>query len=60
LEKNVGVEGMVLIDLGARRTVGIQFGLDQRTGALVNLTMGAYAQDLGRAPSLAECLPSPT
>ncbi|WP_217697875.1 MoaF C-terminal domain-containing protein [Sinomonas mesophila] len=52
LEKNVGVEGMVLIDLGAMRTVGIQFGLDQLTGDLVNLTMGAYAQHLGFAPGV--------
>lgn len=59
LEKNVGVEGMVLIDLTARRTVGIQFGLDQRTGELVNLTMGAYALDLGRAPGVDEARPGP-
>ncbi|GAB0119785.1 MoaF C-terminal domain-containing protein [Acidisoma sp. 7E03] len=59
LEKNVGVEGMVLIDLAARRTVGIQFGLDQATGNLVNITMGAYAVDFGRVPGVDEVRPSP-
>ncbi len=59
LEKNVGVEGMVLIDLSALRTVGIQFGLDQRTGELVNITMGAHAVDLGRVPGIDECRPRP-
>ncbi|MGY1631104.1 MoaF C-terminal domain-containing protein [Geodermatophilus sp. SYSU D01186] len=59
LEKNVGVEGMVLIDLTALRTVGIQFGLDQKTGELVNITMGAYAIDLGRAPGIDSCRPGP-
>jgi hypothetical protein len=59
LEKNVGVEGMVLIDLAALRTVGIQFGLDQATGDLVNITMGAYAADLGRVPSADERVPGP-
>jgi hypothetical protein len=60
LEKNIGVEGMVLIDLAALRTVGIQFGLDQRTQALVNITMGAHAVDLGRAPGIDDCRPVPT
>ncbi|MGK5115049.1 MoaF C-terminal domain-containing protein [Geodermatophilus sp. CPCC 205506] len=59
LEKNVGVEGMVLIDLAARRTVGIQFGLDQATGDLVNITMGAHALDLGRVPGVDESRPGP-
>src|SRR3712207_1434595 len=59
LEKNVGVEGMVLIDLAALRTVGIQFGLDQQSGDLVNLTMGAYAQDFGRVPGVDESRPRP-
>lgn len=49
LEKNLGVEGMVLVDLAALRTVGIQFGLDQLSGDLVNITMGAYALPLGAA-----------
>jgi hypothetical protein len=59
LEKNVGVEGMVLIDLAALRTVGIQFGLDQQTGDLVNITMGAYAMPLGHAPGIESALPGP-
>jgi hypothetical protein len=59
LEKNVGVEGMVLIDLAALRTVGIQFGLDQQSGDLVNLTMGAYARDFGRVPGVDESCPGP-
>lgn len=59
LEKNVGVEGVVLIDLNAMRTVGIQFGLDQHTGDLVNITMGAYAEDLGRVPDVTQCRPGP-
>lgn len=59
LEKNVGVEGMVLIDLAALRTVGIQFGLDQATGDLVNITMGAFAVDLGRVPGVDEARPAP-
>lgn len=59
LEKNVGVEGMVMIDLAALRTVGIQFGLDQQSGALVNITMGAYAMPLGYAPGVDEALPGP-
>ena len=61
LEKNVGVEGMVLIDLNALRTVGIQFGLDQQSGDLVNITMGAYAMPLGdAAPGVDKALPGPT
>ena len=60
LEKNVGVEGMVLIDLAALRTVGIQFGLDQQTGDLVNITMGAYAMPLGHAPGVETALPGPS
>ena len=60
LEKNLGVEGMVLVDLAALRTVGIQFALDQLSGDLVNITMGAYALPLGAAaPSLEEALPGP-
>jgi hypothetical protein len=59
LEKNVGVEGMVLIDLSALRTVGIQFGLDQASGDLVNITMGAYAIDYGRVPPVDESRPGP-
>ena len=59
LEKNVGVEGMVLIDLNALRTVGIQFGLDQASGDLVNITMGAYAIDYGRVPPVDESRPGP-
>jgi hypothetical protein len=59
LEKNIGVEGMVLVDLAALRTVGIQFGLDQQTGDLVNITMGAYAMPLGHAPGVETALPGP-
>jgi hypothetical protein len=59
LEKNVGVEGMVLIDLAALRTVGIQFGVDQQSGDLVNITMGAYAMPLGHAPGVETALPVP-
>lgn len=59
LEKNVGVEGMVLIDLAALRTVGIQFGLDQATGDLVNITMGAYAIDFGKVPGVDVARPGP-
>ncbi|MGY4099345.1 MoaF C-terminal domain-containing protein [Nocardia sp. R16R-3T] len=59
LEKNVGVEGMVLIDLNAHRTVGIQFGIDQQTGNLVNITMGAYAQEFARTPSVDQARPGP-
>ena len=59
LEKNVGVEGMVLIDLNAYRTVGIQFGIDQPTGDLVNITMGSYAQEFERIPSVEEARPAP-
>jgi len=59
LEKNVGVEGMVLIDLAALRTVGIQFGLDQQSGDLVNITMGAYAMPVGHAPGVESALPGP-
>ncbi|WP_448613457.1 MoaF C-terminal domain-containing protein [Modestobacter sp. URMC 112] len=60
LEKNVGVEGMVLIDLAALRTVGIQFGLDQATGDLVDITMGAHALDLGRVPGVGQGRPGPS
>ena len=59
LEKNVGVEGMVLIDLAALRTVGIQFGVDQQSGDLVNITMGAYAMPLSHAPGVEDALPGP-
>ncbi|MGQ4599820.1 MoaF C-terminal domain-containing protein [Nocardia sp. R6R-6] len=59
LEKNVGVEGMVLIDLNAHRTVGIQFGIDQQTGDLVNITMGAYAEEFERTPSVDQARPGP-
>lgn len=59
LEKNLGVEGMVLIDLNTERTVGIQFGLDQATGDLVNITMGAFAVDLGKVPGVDDVRPSP-
>lgn len=59
LEKNVGVEGMVLIDLAALRTVGIQFGLDQSSGDLVNITMGAHAIDFGKVPGVEDVRPSP-
>lgn len=59
LEKNVGVEGMVLIDLESLRTVGIQFGLDQSSGDLVNITMGAHAIDFGKVPSIEDVRPSP-
>ena len=60
LEKNVGVEGMVLIDLNAYRTVGIQFGIDQPTGDLVNITMGSYAQEFERTPTVDDACPAPT
>jgi hypothetical protein len=59
LEKNVGVEGMVLIDLNAYRTVGIQFGIDQPTGDLVDITMGSYAQEFPRTPSVEAAHPGP-
>lgn len=59
LEKNVGVEGMVLIDLNALRTVGIQFGLDQQSGDLVNITMGAFAIDFGQVPGVDDARPGP-
>ncbi|MFD6061351.1 MoaF C-terminal domain-containing protein [Rhodococcus wratislaviensis] len=59
LEKNVGVEGMVLIDLNAHRTVGIQFGIDQPTGDLVNITMGSYAKEFERIPSVDAARPGP-
>jgi len=59
LEKNVGVEGMVLIDLNAYRTVGIQFGIDQHTGDLVDITMGSYAQEFERIPSVEDARPAP-
>ncbi|WP_407726938.1 MoaF C-terminal domain-containing protein [Rhodococcoides fascians] len=60
LEKNLGVEGMVLIDLAAHRTVGIQFALDQYSGELVNLTMGSYAQEFERTPSIDAARPGPS
>ena len=60
LEKNVGVEGMVLVDLAALRTVGIQFGLDQQSGELINITMGAYAHTFERAAGVDEVMPGPT
>jgi MoaF C-terminal domain/MoaF N-terminal domain len=60
LEKNLGVEGMVLVDLAALRTVGIQFGLDQHTGGLVNITMGAYALPLGHTPGVEDAMPGPS
>ncbi|OFV78622.1 MoaF C-terminal domain-containing protein [Rhodococcus erythropolis] len=59
LEKNLGVEGMVLIDLAAHRTVGIQFALDQYSGELINLTMGSYAQEFERTPGIGDALPGP-
>ena len=59
LEKNVGVEGMVLVDFAALRTVGIQFGVDQQSGDLVNITMGAYAMPLSHAPGVETALPLP-
>ncbi|MFC0446887.1 MoaF C-terminal domain-containing protein [Rhodococcus jostii] len=58
LEKNVGVEGMVLIDLNAYRTVGIQFGIDQPTGDLIDITMGSYAQEFERIPSVENSRPA--
>jgi hypothetical protein len=60
LEKNVGVEGMVLIDLNDYRTVGIQFGIDQQSEDLVNITMGSYAQEFPRTPSVEQSRPGPT
>ncbi|WP_457147541.1 MoaF C-terminal domain-containing protein [Mycobacterium sp. URHB0021] len=57
LEKNLGIEGMVLIDLAAHRTVGIQFALDQVTGELVNITMGSCAQEFERTPAISEARP---
>lgn len=59
LEKNLGVEGMVLIDLRAHRTVGIQFALDQHSGELVNITMGAHAIEFERTPSVSDARPAP-
>ncbi len=59
LEKNVGVEGMVLVDLNALRSVGIQFGLDQQSGDLVNITMGSYAHEFERAGGVDEVRPTP-
>jgi hypothetical protein len=54
LEKLLGVEGMVLVNLNQLRSVGIQFALDQFTGELVNLTMGAFATHLNVAPPVQE------
>lgn len=59
LEKNVGVEGMVLVDLSALRTVGIQFGIDQQSNSLVNITMGSYAHEFERAQGVSEVVPGP-
>jgi hypothetical protein len=59
LEKNVGVEGMVLIDLNARRTVGIQFGIDQQSGDLVNITMGSHLREFERTPGVDDACPGP-
>lgn len=59
LEKNVGVEGMVLIDLNAMRTVGIQFGIDQQSGDLVDITMGSYAHEFERVPGVSDIRPIP-
>jgi hypothetical protein len=59
LEKNVGVEGMVLIDLAAKRTVGIQFGIDQQSGDLVNITMGSHLREYPRTPGVDEDCPGP-
>jgi hypothetical protein len=50
LEKLLGVEGMVLVNFRQLRSVGIQFALDQYSGELVNLTMGAYAMPLHVTP----------
>lgn len=60
LEKNVGVEGMVLIDLNAYRTVGIQFGIDQQSGDLVNITMGSHAHEFERTPGVDDVRPAPS
>ncbi|MDN3460767.1 MoaF C-terminal domain-containing protein [Rhodococcus sp. APC 3903] len=59
LEKNVGVEGMVLLDLNAMRTVGIQFGIDQLSGELVNITMGSHAHEFERVPGVSRVCPGP-
>jgi MoaF C-terminal domain/MoaF N-terminal domain len=59
LEKNVGVEGMVLIDLAAKRTVGIQFGIDQQSGDLVNITMGSHLREYPRTPGVEQDCPGP-
>lgn len=54
LEKLLGVEGMVLVNFRQLRSVGIQFALDQFSGELVNLTMGAYAIPLNVTPPVGE------
>ncbi|MGH3518574.1 MAG: MoaF C-terminal domain-containing protein [Haloechinothrix sp.] len=54
LEKLLGVEGMVLVNFEQLRSVGIQFALDQFSGELVNLTMGAYAKPLTITPAVGE------
>jgi hypothetical protein len=54
LEKLLGVEGMVLVNLSRLRSVGIQFALDQYSAELVNLTMGAYAVPLNNTPPVGE------
>jgi hypothetical protein len=51
---------MVLIDLNDYRTVGIQFGIDQQSGDLVNITMGAYAQEFPQTPAVEQSRPGPT
>ncbi|MDR2565203.1 MAG: molybdenum cofactor biosynthesis F family protein [Bifidobacteriaceae bacterium] len=59
LEKVLGVEGMVLVDFNTLRSVGLQFGVDQFTGEVVNLSMGAYALPVSTTPPLAEADPRP-
>lgn len=54
LEKLLGVEGMVLVNFERLRSVGIQFALDQFSGDLINLTMGAYAKPLTTTPAVGE------
>ncbi|MDQ1136310.1 hypothetical protein QE410_001109 [Microbacterium sp. SORGH_AS 1204] len=59
LERVLGVEGMVLIDFAQERTVGIQFAVDQFSGAVIDLLMGAYAAEVSTSPGLDAIDPRP-
>ncbi|MDR2373568.1 MAG: molybdenum cofactor biosynthesis F family protein [Bifidobacteriaceae bacterium] len=59
LEKILGVEGMVLVNFNTLRSVGLQFAVDQFSGAVVNLAMGAHALPVSTTPPLARADPRP-